>query len=43
MSTVHETAALLPDPAELRPAGGEVTYDAGHTPGARFVVSLPTG
>lgn len=26
-----------------RSAGGEVTYDAGHTPGARFVVSLPAG
>ncbi|MET9014973.1 HAMP domain-containing sensor histidine kinase [Streptomyces olivaceoviridis] len=24
-----------------RSAGGEVTYDPGHTPGARFVVSLP--
>lgn len=26
-----------------RSAGGEVTYDSGHTSGARFVVSLPTG
>ncbi|KQV94228.1 HAMP domain-containing sensor histidine kinase [Streptomyces sp. Root369] len=26
-----------------RSAGGEVTYDPGHTPGARFVVSLPAG
>ncbi|MFJ9895693.1 sensor histidine kinase [Streptomyces sp. NPDC091280] len=26
-----------------RSAGGEVTYDAGHTPGARFVVTLPAG
>ncbi|WP_327158780.1 HAMP domain-containing sensor histidine kinase [Streptomyces tubercidicus] len=26
-----------------RSAGGEVTYEAGHTPGAWFVVSLPAG
>ncbi|MEH0550924.1 MULTISPECIES: sensor histidine kinase [unclassified Streptomyces] len=26
-----------------RSVGGEVTYDPGHTPGARFVVSLPAG
>ncbi|WSW98422.1 HAMP domain-containing histidine kinase [Streptomyces sp. NBC_00989] len=26
-----------------RSAGGEVTYDAGRAPGARFVVALPTG
>ncbi len=26
-----------------RSAGGDVTYDAGHTPGARFVVTLPAG
>ncbi|WP_318215040.1 HAMP domain-containing sensor histidine kinase [Streptomyces sp. SCL15-6] len=26
-----------------RSAGGEVTYDPGHAPGARFVVSLPAG
>jgi signal transduction histidine kinase len=26
-----------------RSAGGEVTYDPGHTPGARFVVGLPAG
>ncbi|MFF7656334.1 ATP-binding protein [Streptomyces sp. NPDC007983] len=26
-----------------RAAGGEVSYDSGHTPGARFIVSLPTG
>ncbi|MFG2374640.1 sensor histidine kinase [Streptomyces sp. NPDC048504] len=26
-----------------RSAGGDVTYDPGHTPGARFVVSLPAG
>jgi signal transduction histidine kinase len=26
-----------------RSAGGEVSYDSGHTPGARFVVSLPAG
>lgn len=26
-----------------RSAGGEVTYDPGHTPGARFVISLPAG
>lgn len=26
-----------------RSAGGEVAYDPGHTPGARFVVSLPAG
>ncbi|MFI2758382.1 sensor histidine kinase [Streptomyces echinatus] len=26
-----------------RSAGGQVTYDPGHTPGARFVVSLPAG
>ena len=26
-----------------RSAGGEVTHDAGHTPGACFVVSLPAG
>ncbi|MDH6627449.1 signal transduction histidine kinase [Streptomyces sp. LBL] len=26
-----------------RSAGGEVTYDPGHTPGARFTVSLPAG
>ena len=26
-----------------RSAGGEVTYAPGHTPGARFVVSLPAG
>ncbi|MEU8487964.1 HAMP domain-containing sensor histidine kinase [Streptomyces sp. NPDC048641] len=26
-----------------RSAGGEVTYDPGHRPGARFVISLPAG
>jgi signal transduction histidine kinase len=26
-----------------RSAGGEVAYDAGHAPGARFVVTLPAG
>lgn len=26
-----------------RSVGGEVTYDAGHAPGARFVVELPAG
>ena len=26
-----------------RSAGGEVTYDSGHAPGARFVVGLPAG
>ncbi|WP_427917911.1 sensor histidine kinase [Streptomyces sp. cg40] len=26
-----------------RSAGGEVTHDPGHTPGARFVVTLPAG
>ncbi|MDX3240332.1 HAMP domain-containing sensor histidine kinase [Streptomyces sp. ME18-1-4] len=26
-----------------RSAGGEVTYDPAHTPGARFVISLPAG
>lgn len=26
-----------------RSAGGDVTHDGGHHPGARFVVSLPTG
>ncbi len=26
-----------------RSVGGEVTYDPGHTPGARFVISLPAG
>jgi signal transduction histidine kinase len=26
-----------------RSVGGEVAYDPGHTPGARFVVSLPAG
>ncbi|MFE2228113.1 sensor histidine kinase [Streptomyces kronopolitis] len=26
-----------------RSAGGDVTHDGGHTPGARFVVSLPAG
>ncbi|MFD4561046.1 ATP-binding protein [Streptomyces sp. NPDC058469] len=26
-----------------RSAGGEVTYDPGHAPGARFVVALPSG
>jgi signal transduction histidine kinase len=26
-----------------RSTGGDVTYDPGHTPGARFVVSLPAG
>ncbi|MER7924257.1 HAMP domain-containing sensor histidine kinase [Streptomyces sp. NPDC096057] len=26
-----------------RSAGGEVSYDPGHTPGAQFVITLPTG
>ncbi|MEU1192731.1 HAMP domain-containing sensor histidine kinase [Streptomyces sp. NPDC005859] len=41
----HSGAGLgLPLARRLaRSAGGEVTYDPGHTPGARFVVSLPAG
>ncbi|MGW7169647.1 sensor histidine kinase [Streptomyces sp. NPDC054884] len=41
----HDGAGLgLPLARRLaRSAGGEVTYDPGHTPGARFVVSLPAG
>jgi len=41
----HHGAGLgLPLARRLaRSAGGEVTYDPGHTPGARFVVSLPAG
>ncbi|MFF9494459.1 sensor histidine kinase [Streptomyces flaveolus] len=41
----HRGAGLgLPLARRLaRSAGGEVTYDPGHTPGARFVVSLPAG
>ncbi|MEU3844144.1 HAMP domain-containing sensor histidine kinase [Streptomyces sp. NPDC028635] len=41
----HDGAGLgLPLARRLaRAAGGEVTYDPGHTPGARFTVSLPAG
>ncbi|MDV9178649.1 ATP-binding protein [Streptomyces sp. W16] len=41
----HSGAGLgLPLARRLaRSAGGEVTYDAGHTPGTRFVVTLPAG
>lgn len=41
----HDGAGLgLPLARRLaRGAGGEVTYDPGHRPGARFVVSLPAG
>ncbi|MEU6223769.1 HAMP domain-containing sensor histidine kinase [Streptomyces sp. NPDC047042] len=41
----HSGAGLgLPLARRLaRSAGGEVTYDPGHTPGTRFVVSLPAG
>ncbi|NEA66610.1 HAMP domain-containing sensor histidine kinase [Streptomyces sp. SID12488] len=41
----HHGAGLgLPLARRLaRSVGGEVTYDPGHTPGARFVVSLPAG
>ncbi|WP_328435406.1 sensor histidine kinase [Streptomyces sp. NBC_00425] len=41
----HHGAGLgLPLARRLaRSAGGEVTYDHGHTPGTRFVVSLPAG
>lgn len=41
----HHGAGLgLPLARRLaRSAGGEVTYDPEHTPGARFVVSLPAG
>lgn len=41
----HPGAGLGPPPARrlARSADGEVTYDPGHTPGARFVVSLPAG
>ncbi|MGW1270106.1 sensor histidine kinase [Streptomyces sp. NPDC002491] len=41
----HSGAGLgLPLARRLaRSVGGEVTYDPGHTPGARFVVSLPAG
>ncbi|WP_369241445.1 sensor histidine kinase [Streptomyces sp. R21] len=41
----HDGAGLgLPLARRLaRSVGGEVTYDPGHTPGARFVVSLPAG
>ncbi|MGW2618885.1 sensor histidine kinase [Streptomyces sp. NPDC001500] len=41
----HSGAGLgLPLARRLaRSAAGEVTYDPGHTPGARFVVSLPAG
>ncbi|WP_416959365.1 sensor histidine kinase [Streptomyces sp. Agncl-13] len=41
----HSGAGLgLPLAQRLaRSAGGEVTYDPGHAPGARFVVSLPAG
>jgi signal transduction histidine kinase len=41
----HDGAGLgLPLARRLaRSAGGDVTYDAGHTPGARFVIALPAG
>ncbi|MER5430223.1 HAMP domain-containing sensor histidine kinase [Streptomyces sp. NPDC002588] len=41
----HRGAGLgLPLARRLaRSVGGEVTYDPGHTPGARFVISLPGG
>ncbi|WP_069767902.1 sensor histidine kinase KdpD [Streptomyces sp. LUP30] len=41
----HDGAGLgLPLARRLaRSVGGEVAYDPGHTPGARFVVSLPAG
>ncbi|MGW1893436.1 sensor histidine kinase [Streptomyces sp. NPDC002004] len=41
----HEGAGLgLPLARRLaRSAGGEVSYDRGHGPGARFVVTLPAG
>ncbi|AEM85798.1 sensor histidine kinase [Streptomyces violaceusniger] len=41
----HRGAGLgLPLARRLaRSAGGEVSYDRGHTPGARFMVSLPPG
>ncbi|WP_330461211.1 HAMP domain-containing histidine kinase [Streptomyces sp. NBC_00820] len=41
----HDGAGLgLPLARRLaRAVGGEVSYDAGHTPGARFTISLPTG
>ncbi|MFD3614575.1 sensor histidine kinase [Streptomyces sp. NPDC058676] len=41
----HSGAGLgLPLARRLaRSAGGEVTYDPGHAPGARFMVSLPAG
>ncbi|WP_422070944.1 sensor histidine kinase [Streptomyces lasalocidi] len=41
----HSGAGLgLPLARRLaRSVGGEVTYDPGHPPGARFVVSLPAG
>ncbi|SHI56826.1 sensor histidine kinase [Streptomyces sp. 3214.6] len=41
----HEGAGLgLPLARRLaRSVGGEVAYDPGHAPGARFVVSLPAG
>ncbi|WP_329219807.1 HAMP domain-containing histidine kinase [Streptomyces sp. NBC_01485] len=41
----HSGAGLgLPLARRLaRSAGGEVTYDPGHTSGARFVISLPAG
>ncbi|ANP53098.1 signal transduction histidine kinase [Streptomyces griseochromogenes] len=41
----HDGAGLgLPLARRLaRSVGGEVSYDRGHTPGARFTVTLPTG
>ncbi|MGW3461758.1 sensor histidine kinase, partial [Streptomyces olivaceoviridis] len=41
----HDGAGLgLPLARRLaRAAGGEVTHDPRHTPGARFTVSLPAG
>ncbi|WP_030821817.1 sensor histidine kinase [Streptomyces hygroscopicus] len=41
----HDGAGLgLPLARRLaRAVGGEVSYDPGHTPGARFTVTLPTG
>lgn len=41
----HDGAGLgLPLARRLaRAAGGDVVHDAGHTPGARFTVTLPTG
>ncbi|MEU1409649.1 ATP-binding protein, partial [Streptomyces sp. NPDC005728] len=41
----HDGAGLgLPLARRLaRTVGGEVSYDPGHAPGARFTVSLPAG